>query len=519
VIIGAGVGGLVSAALLTKAGLEVCVLETAAKPGGLLAGFTRDGFVFDTAIHWLNQCGPGGLVRRIFRGVREDAPETPQMRRIRRYLGDGFDYLLSDDPDELREALISDFPEDRRGLLSFFDTAHTLGAAFARFGVNMRCAQTMTFLEKVRALYRMTAAGRPFVRFGGVPAEKGLRRFFHGPILERMWRAESGLLACLMPVAWAYEGDYQRPPAGGSQAIPAWLASVCRDAGGIIACRTRAERIVVEGDRAAAVRYTALDGPAGGAEIRCGHVIAACDVTSVYRDLLPSRAVSPRLQKRMDRAECYDSALSVFLGLSSPAADLGIAEELVHITGDGLFRADHTAGDPSKVEVNLMIPSILDPSLAPPKKATLILHSAARMSQNEVWRTGPGLERGREYLAFKRRFADALIDRAERVLGVDLRSRVEVCEVATPVTYGRYTSNRDGAIMGFRPTSANMRARIARLETPLKNLHIGGQWAEVGGGLPSAVRAGANAAAMILRHERRDAFAALCRIMDGEETR
>ena len=161
-IIGAGMGGLVSAALLSRAGLAVCVLEGANKPGGLLAGFARRGFVFDTAVHWLNQCGPGGLVRRIFEGTRQDAPATPQMRHIRRYRGEGFDYLLTQNPDELLEALLASFPEDRDGLLAFFATARTLGEAFSRFGVNMRASQTMTFGEKVRTLWRMTAAGRPF---------------------------------------------------------------------------------------------------------------------------------------------------------------------------------------------------------------------------------------------------------------------------------------------------------------------------------------------------------------------
>ena len=109
-----------------------------------------------------------------------------------------------------------------------------------------------------------------------------------------------------------------------------------------------------------------------------------------------------------------------------------------------------------------------------------------------------------------------LIGRAERALGVDLRSAVEVCEIATPVTYQRFTGNRDGAIMGFKPTRGNLRAGIARRKTPVSNVVIGGQWAEVGGGLPSAVRAGANAAALILRDECPAAFAALRDDMDGK---
>ena len=57
-IIGAGISGLTSAALYSRFGMSVCLLEMDARPGGYLAGFRRNDFRFDSAIHWLNQCGP-----------------------------------------------------------------------------------------------------------------------------------------------------------------------------------------------------------------------------------------------------------------------------------------------------------------------------------------------------------------------------------------------------------------------------------------------------------------------------
>ncbi len=515
IVIGAGVGGLVAATLLAQAGLEVCVLEAASKPGGYLAGFKRQGFVFDTAVHWLNQCGPEGMVRRLFDSLGDDAPQTPRMKRIRRYRGDGFDYLLTNEPDDLLEALISDFPEDREGLRSFFATARTLGAAFASVSGNMRATQTMTMGEKLRKAWG--AASPVFARVAGVPADKGLRRIFHGPILKRMWRVEAKLIACLMPVAWAYTGEYQRPAVGGSQRIPAWLAEVCREAGGLIYCGCRAEQIVLEGDRAAAVRFRRSADSGVADEIRCRHVVAACDAETVYRRLLPSGTISRRFGRRLDRAELFDSALSVFLGLSTDSSDLGIGEELVYITRDGISRSDHTSSDPEKTEISMLLPSICDPTLAPPGKGTAILHGAAKIDANDFWKTGPGLTRGEAYYEFKQRYADVLIERVERNLDVDLRSRIEICEVATPITYGRYTGNKNGAIMGFRPTRANIWARLARRTTPVPNVLLGGQWAEIGGGVPGAVSAGANAAAILLMTEHPLAFAELRDVMDKEK--
>ena len=100
-VIGAGMGGLTASALLARAGLRVCVLDREARPGGYLAGFRRKDFTFDTAIHWLNQCGPGGIVHKVFGFLDPDGPKAPALGRIRRYKGESFDYLLTRNPDEL----------------------------------------------------------------------------------------------------------------------------------------------------------------------------------------------------------------------------------------------------------------------------------------------------------------------------------------------------------------------------------------------------------------------------------
>jgi prolycopene isomerase len=88
-------------------------------------------------------------------------------------------------------------------------------------------------------------------------------------------------------------------------------------------------------------------------------------------------------------------------------------------------------------------------------------------------------------------------------------------EVATPVTFHRYSGNRDGSIMGHRPTKKNILAGLARIETPVRRLWLGGQWAEYGGGVPMATKAAVNATLMILRDLRPDAFAALRAVVDG----
>ena len=86
IIIGAGISGLTAAALLSKAGKSVCVLERHRLIGGYLQGFERKGFIFDTAIHWLNQYAEEGSVTHVFDYLGNDYPRALKMTNIHRHI-------------------------------------------------------------------------------------------------------------------------------------------------------------------------------------------------------------------------------------------------------------------------------------------------------------------------------------------------------------------------------------------------------------------------------------------------
>ena len=67
VVIGSGLGGLLSGVILSRAGWRVTVLEKAAQPGGCLQTFVRDGLRFDTGFHSVAGLEEGGPLERIFR--------------------------------------------------------------------------------------------------------------------------------------------------------------------------------------------------------------------------------------------------------------------------------------------------------------------------------------------------------------------------------------------------------------------------------------------------------------------
>ncbi|MBL8012015.1 MAG: NAD(P)/FAD-dependent oxidoreductase, partial [Flavobacteriales bacterium] len=309
VVIGAGLGGLTSAAVLSRAGLSVCVLEMDARPGGYLAGFRRKDHRFDSAIHWLNQLGPNGLVTRVFDLIGPDHPTAAPQKRIKRYKGDSFDYLLTDRPDDLKEQWIRDFPHERAGIERFFRDALRIGRAFDGLGTFMRTEESKGPVGRVLHLLTKLKFARPFLphlRYTGREGvRRGLSKYFKDERLQRVFASEMDLLSCLVPIGWAYFGDYQLPPVGGSQVLPEWLVHVITHLGNDVHYHCRVEQVLLRNGRACGVRFTQRGITH---EVGADQVVGACDVEALYERMLPKDAVPEKLKRKLREAELYPSS-------------------------------------------------------------------------------------------------------------------------------------------------------------------------------------------------------------------
>ncbi len=519
IVIGAGVGGLTTAALLSKAGYSVCVLEKEPHAGGYLAGFRRKHFRFDTAIHWLNQYTPGGMVCRVFDILGKDYPTAVPQKRIRRYKGDNFDYLLTNDPDQLKAQWTEEFPHEREGIERFFKAAKRLGKAFHHFGNIFRSEETMRFTERMvnkKNLLRFALPFIPFIRFSGEKGmKKGLDKFFKDERLQRIFAADTELLSCLVPIGWAYYGDYQSPPQGGGQVIPEWLLHVIDYYKNDVFYKCCVSGIMLDGQTCTGVKLTCR-----GQEhtVQARYVVAACDVETLYDKMLPRHIISEKFRKKLNDAVLYSSSVTISIALDCPAEELGFGEELIHLSSENIPKGAHTSGNPEQTEISILAPSVRDKSLAPEGNGTLTLFMPAYMSTYDHWLTEKDEHgnpvRGEAYKKLKAEIAEVLIRRVEEKIAPGLKSHILFYDVATPVTHWRYTGNKNGTMMGSKPGRENMQSGVARYRTPVKNLLISGHWAELGGGVPIAVKAAANTCLLIFRKENPKAFKLLADYMD-----
>ena len=124
VVIGSGLGGLVSALIMAKEGRSVCVLEKNNQYGGNLQTFVREKTIFDTGVHYIGGLSKGQNLYRYFNylGIYENL-------KLQKLDEDGFDIIsFDDDGNEYRHAqgyenfqdsLINQFPEEEKGIRQY----------------------------------------------------------------------------------------------------------------------------------------------------------------------------------------------------------------------------------------------------------------------------------------------------------------------------------------------------------------------------------------------------------------
>tara|TARA_R110002124_G_scaffold17532_2_gene73035 strand:- start:10258 stop:11805 length:1548 start_codon:yes stop_codon:yes gene_type:complete len=124
VIIGSGLGGLVSAIILAKEGRSVCVLEKNNQYGGNLQTFVRNKTIFDTGVHYIGGLSEGQNLYQYFKylGIIDDI-------ELKKLDEEGFDIITFDgDETEYRHGqgyigfirnLVEQFPEEEEAIQQY----------------------------------------------------------------------------------------------------------------------------------------------------------------------------------------------------------------------------------------------------------------------------------------------------------------------------------------------------------------------------------------------------------------
>ncbi len=521
IIIGAGISGLTSSALFSKTGISSCVLEMHNIAGGYLQGFERKGFKFDTAIHWLNDCAENGFVTKTFKIIGTDYPKVQIQKAIRRFVNDDINYLITNNPDDFKNELISKFPKDEKGINKFFKDAKKISKSFDSYIDLNRSLETRNIFSKIMygiKMLKFALAFIPHIKYKGKKGLlKGLNKYSKNPDFHKIFSSENEILSCLVPIAWAYSSNFQNPPQGGSKEFTNWLNYASKKMGGEIFFNSKVTEIITENKEVKSVKYINKDKIQ---EIKCKYVVAACDLESVYTKMLNKSIIPTKMINALRSAEIYSSSVTISIALDCPAEQLNIGEESIYLFNNKHDTETLSNGNPHESGIHILSPSVRDKSLAPEGKGIITLFIPAWIENNNYWNCkkdeNDNFIRGKEYKKLKNEYAEIIINRVQEKVIPNLKKHILFYDVATPITYLRYTNNKNGTMMGQRPGKANMQKKVASYKTPIKNLLISGHWADLGGGVPIAVKTALNTSLMIIQKENKKAFRLLANYIDGK---
>lgn len=127
VIIGSGLGGLVSAFLLAQEGKSVCVLEKNNQYGGNLQTFVRDKTIFDTGVHYIGGLNKHENLGRYFSylNILNDLDLKPLHKNgfdVISFGNDTLQYPQANGYDNFVKQLLLFFPEEEQALQKYIDT-------------------------------------------------------------------------------------------------------------------------------------------------------------------------------------------------------------------------------------------------------------------------------------------------------------------------------------------------------------------------------------------------------------
>lgn len=187
--VGAGMAGLAAAALLTKAGKSVCIMDPADSAGGCVAAREISGFRFTAGPAITYGFEPGGILQKLFSDLDLSASSTSSFPGYQVVIPE-HRITVSGDPRETLEELFREFPDETSGLTRLYRDVHKLSERSSKsrlWSYFLRQRNAAAYLTSYRF-------GRSIIAYLDVQS-----RFFFGFSLQRVPLASLVLMLTTAP--------------------------------------------------------------------------------------------------------------------------------------------------------------------------------------------------------------------------------------------------------------------------------------------------------------------------------
>lgn len=486
-VIGSGLGGLVSALVLAKEGLKVCVLEKNNQYGGNLQTFSRDKLIFDTGVHYLGGLSKGQNLNQYFSYL-----EIMDELELQKMDEDGYDKItFGDDPVEYPHAqgyknfvkqLSEIFPNEKENLESYCEEIQYVCSQFPRYNVigkenyneEILHLNTKRFIESITADKKLQSVllGSNFLYAGD---SENIPFYVHALTVN------------------SYIQSAYKCVKGGSQ-ISKLLIRKLRQYGAEVHKHSRVSEMIFHDDVLTAVKTQS------GKEYHAKKFISNIEIRSTIQ-LIGEDRLKQSFLNRVLSWEPVPSCFSVYLVLK-PNTIRNFNYNIYHYSSEKLVWAAYRYKKETWPETYMLssTPSKHHPEFA----ESLTAISYMDFDEVEAWKNTVNTvadehERGKRYEKFKQEKAEKMIDALEKKIP-GIRQSIKKIYTSSPLSYRDYIGSFKGNMYGYIKSSENPLKTMVSPRTKIDNLFLTGQSVNMHGILGVTI-GGFNTCAEILGKE------------------
>ena len=460
VVIGAGIGGLVCANLLARAGLEVLLVEQHYMAGGYCSTFRRAGFTFDAATHFYPLLGnPSTLTGQLLAelGVRTTWIKMDPVDHF--HFPDGSEFKVPADFGEYIRRLKVMFPQERTAIDSFFALAQE--AYFAGLLFYFRRRETQRF-----CLYR------------DLTVREVLDRHFQDGKLKLLLTADcshwgsppsrtSFVFDSMLRLAY-FLGNYY--PVGGSQAFADELAARFEQQGGDILMSALVTRILVNNRRVSGVELERGNGRSRAAvRVAARSVVSNGDMIHTIRRLLGAEWADPDYLESVQRLR---PSLPCFL---FHAGVMGVSTDALR-RADGYHWSCWDAERVATCSTKIFVPTLYEPRMAPRGGHVIVVQKL----------TAPRYGSVRDWTEYKAAAEQPVVRLLNQVIPGFSEKTIHQSSASARTSH-RFTLNYQGAMLGWEMSPWQLGPMRPDIHGPVPGLYFTGHWTQPGGGVTPVI--------------------------------